>query len=132
MLRNAKGRGKTLPVFFKGGSRMFRKKEISPYSIEDKVTFRNVDKTLTLYVRGDAASLVVNLKKAQEKLSEMTDESEECERVNCARFFARSLFGEEQGDRLVDFYNEPLAVITVCGMYFKEQLAKKITKAQKK
>lgn len=107
-------------------------REINPYSVTDKVTFRNVDKTLTLYVRGDAASFVVGLKKAQEKLAQMNDESDECERVNCARFFARTLFGEEQGDKLVDFYNEPLAIITVCGMYFKKRLAKKITKAQKK
>ena len=107
-------------------------KEITPYSVEDKATFRNVDKTLTLYVRNDAASLVTGLKKAQEKLKEINDESDECERVNCARFFARTLFGEEQGDKLIDFYNEPLAVITVCGMYFQKRLAKKITKAQKK
>ena len=111
---------------------MFFKKEISPYTVEDKVTFRNVDKTLTLYVRGDAAAFVVGLKKAQEKLTEITDDSDECERVNTARLFARTLFGEEQGDKLIDFYNEPLAVITVCGMYFQKQLAKKITKAQKK
>lgn len=111
---------------------MFFRKDITPYSVEDKVTFRNVDKTLTLYVRGDAASFVVGLKKAQEKLTEITDDSDECERVNTARFFARTLFGEEQGDQLVDFYNEPLSVITVCGMYFKDRLAKKITKAQKK
>lgn len=111
---------------------MFFRKEITPYSVEDKATFRNVDKTITLYVRGDAASFVVGLKKAQDKLKELTDESDECERVNCARFFARTLFGEEQGDKLVDFYGEPLAVITVCGLYFKKSLAKKITKAQKK
>lgn len=111
---------------------LFRKKEISPYGIEDKVTFRNVDKTLTLYVRGDAASFVMGLKKAQEKLRDIAEDSDECERVNCARFFARSIFGDEQGDRLVDFYSEPLAVINVCGMYFKDRLGKKITKAQKK
>ena len=111
---------------------MFRKNEISPYGVEDKVTFRNVDKTLTLYVRGDAASFVVWLKKAQDKLAEITSESDESERENCARFFARTLFGDEQGDKLVEFYGEPLAVITVCGMYFKERLSKKITKAQKK
>lgn len=111
---------------------MFRKNEISPYGVEDKVTFRNVDKTLTLYVRGDAASFVVGLKKAQDRLAEITSESDESERENCARFFAGTLFGNEQGDKLVEFYNEPLAVITVCGMYFKERLSKKITKAQKK
>ena len=117
--------------FFQWLKNLFRH-EINPYSVSDKVTFRNVDKTLTLYVRGDAANFVIGLKKAQEKLREITGESDECEQVNCARFFARTLFGEEQGDRLFDFYNEPLAVITVCGMYFKERLSKKITKAQKK
>ena len=118
-------------MFIKWLKSLFNK-EITPYSVEDKATFRNVDKTLTLYVRNDAASLVTGLKKAQEKLKEINDESDECERVNCARFFARTLFGEEQGDKLIDFYNEPLAVITVCGMYFQKRLAKKITKAQKK
>ena len=108
------------------------KKEINPYSVSDKATFRNVDKTLTLYVRSDAPSLVVGMKKAHDQLKELTVHSDECQRVNAARFFARSIFGEEQGDRLVDFYGDPLAVITVLGIYFDKQLKKKITKAQKK
>lgn len=111
---------------------MFFRNEINPYSVSDKVTFRNVDKTLSLYVRGDAASFVVGLKKAQEKLIGLNDESDECERVNVARFFARTLFGEEQGDKLVDFYNDPIVIISVCGQYFQKRLAKKIVKAQKK
>ena len=110
---------------------MFRK-EINPYTVSDKVTFRNVDKTLTLYVRSNATAMVVNLKQAQDKLKELNDDADECERMNAARFFARSVFGEEQGDKLVDFYNEPLAIISVMGMYFDKQLKKKITKAQKK
>jgi hypothetical protein len=114
------------------GQEMFGKNEITPYPVEDKVTFRNVDKTITLYVRGNAASFVVGLKRAQDKLKEITEESDEFERVNAARFFARTLFGEEQGDKLFDLYNEPLAVITVCGMYFQNRLSKKLTKAQKK
>ena len=108
------------------------KREINPYSVSDKVTFRNVDKTLTLYVRGDATAFVVGLKKAQEKLAGLDDSTDECEMINVARFFARTIFGEEQGYMLVDFYNEPLAIISVCGIYFQKRLAKKITKAQKK
>ena len=34
------------------GQKLF-KKEINPYSVSDKATFRNVDKTRTLYVRSD-------------------------------------------------------------------------------
>lgn len=108
------------------------KKEINPYSVSDKVTFRNVDKTITLYVRSSAASLVVGLKQAQDKLKELTDESDECQRINAARFFAQSIFGEEQANRLVDFYCEPLAVVAAVGMYFDKRLKHKITKAQKK
>lgn len=111
---------------------MLFKKEINPYTVSDKAVFRNVDKTLTLYVRSDATSLIVNLKQAQEKLKELTDESDECQRINAARFFAKAVFGEEQADKLVDFYGEPLAVVAVVGMYFDRQLKKKITKAQKR
>lgn len=108
------------------------RKEINPYSVSDKVTFRNVDKTLTLYVRADAASLVVGLKQAQDKMKELTDESSECERMNATRYFAKIIFGEEQSDALVAFYNDPLAIITAIGIYFDRQLKFKITKAQKK
>ena len=67
------------------------KKEINPYSVSDKVTFRNVDKTLTLYVRTDASSLIVGLKQAQEKLKNITNESDECENNNTARYFAKTV-----------------------------------------
>ena len=112
--------------------KLFKKNVINPYSVSDKVTFKNVDKSLTLYVRSDAASLVVGLKQAQNELNELTDSSDECQRVNAARFFARSVFGEDQGDKLVDFYNEPLAVVSAVGQYFDQRLKYKITKAQKR
>lgn len=108
-------------------------KEINPFSVTDKVRFRNVDKTLTLTVRADASALVVGLKKSNELLSAMTDEIPEAERLESARFFAVTLFGNEQGNKLCEFYNnDPLSIITACGMYFQNRLAKKITKAQKK
>jgi hypothetical protein len=111
---------------------MFFRHEINPYSVSDKVTFRNVDKTLTLTVRGDASSLVIGLKKANDKLSSLTDDTPEKERAEAARLFASTIFGQEQGDSLCRFYADQLAVINACGMYFKERLGKKITKAQKR
>ena len=108
------------------------KKEINPYPVSDKATFRNVDKTLTLYVRSSAAALVSGLKKSQDMLKEINEESTEFDRINAARTFARAVFGEEQGDALVDFYNDPLAIVAVLGMYFDQRLGKKITKAQKR
>lgn len=112
---------------------MFHRNEISPYSVTDKIVFRNVDDTLQLIVRADAASLVVGLKKVNERLSQMTDETPEEERLSTALFFAQTLFGKDQGENLCQFYgNDPLAIINACGMYFRERLSKKITKAQKK
>ncbi len=72
-------------MFIKWLKSLFNK-EITPYSVEDKATFQNVDKTLTLYVRNDAASLVTGLKKAQEKLKEINNESDECEQVTAHGF----------------------------------------------
>jgi hypothetical protein len=108
------------------------KKEINPFPVSDKVTFRNIDKTLDLTVRSDASSLVLGLKRVNERLNGMTDDSPEADRKDAARFFADTLFGKDQGGQLCEFYGEPLAVITACGMYFRERLAKKISKAQKK
>ena len=111
---------------------MLFKKEFNPYTVSDKAVFRTVDKTLELYVRSNANTIVLNLKTAQEKLKELSDESDECQRMNAARFFAASVFGDEQADKLIDFYNDPVAVVSVVGMYFDRQLKNKIIKAQKK
>lgn len=111
---------------------MLFRKEINPFSVTDKVTFRNAEKTLTLKVLSDASTLVLNLKKAQDKLLTVTDGSTDAEKEEVARLFAKSIFGSEQANRLYEFYGEPLVVINVCGMYFKGRLADKITKAQKK
>ena len=107
--------------------------EINPYPISDKVTFRNVDQTITLTVRSDAPALVVGMKRVMDKLSKLNDEAEESEQIDAARFYARTLFGDEQGDNLVKFYNDDaLAIVNACGICFQKRLVKKITKAQKK
>ena len=111
---------------------MFFRHEINPFPVSDKVTFRNVDKTLSLTVRTDASTIVLGLKRANERLSALTDESPDEEKAAAARMFAAVLFGNEQGDSLCRFYEDPLAVVTACGMYFRERLSKKITKAQKR
>lgn len=111
---------------------MFFRHEINPFPVSDKVTFRNVDKTLKLTVRADASTIVLGLKRANERLSALTDESPDEEKAAAARMFAAVLFGNEQGDSLYRFYEDPLAVVTACGMYFRERLSKKITKAQKR
>lgn len=111
---------------------MLFRKEINPYPVSDKITFRNVDKTLTLTVRSSASSLVTGLKQANDKLTGMTDDTPEEDRAEAARLFASAIFGKEQGDALCRFYEDPMAVVSACGLYFSERLGKKITKAQKR
>ena len=110
---------------------MFRK-EINPFSVTDKIIFRNVDKTINLVVRADASVLVNGLRKITGRLNEIDDVSEE-EKLSIAKTFAGLFFGDEQGEKLCEFYNnDPLAVVSACGMYFKERLSKIVSKAQKK
>lgn len=110
---------------------MLFRKEINPYTVTDKVTFRNGDKTLTLRVKSNAMNLVNGLRKAQAKLSPLSDDSPDSEKEDAAKAFAMSVFGPD-GEKLVEFYNEPLTVINACGEYFESRLKDKIAKAQKK
>jgi hypothetical protein len=112
---------------------MFFKREINPIQVSDKIRFRNIDRVFDAVVRSDASSLVIGLKHVNDRLSNMTDETPEAERLSAARFFADTLFGKDQGGAFCEFYNnDPLTIINACGMYFRERLGKKITKAQKK
>lgn len=106
--------------------------EINPFPVHDRVTFKNGEGKLTLEVKADASVLVSNLSKAQKRLSAVGDETDEEEQKSVAKFFAAVIFGDEQAEKLMDFYKEPLTVITVCGKYFQERLGKIITKAQKR
>lgn len=110
---------------------MFKTK-INPYSVCDKVQFQNVDKTLVLTVKADASVLVSQLMRSQAKLSEVNEGATEEEQKQAALMFAEGIFGKEQAEKLFEFYGEPLAVISSCGMYFEKRLKKLITKAQKK
>ena len=111
---------------------MVFKKRICPFDVIDNIEFFDGKNTLPVNVRADAASLVANIKKAYDKLSALTDESTEETKAETARMFAHAIFGQEDGDKVCEFYKDPLTVISVCGKYFKDRLAAKITKAQKK
>ena len=111
---------------------MLFRKRISPYNVTDTVDFTDGEKTLTLTVKADAAALVVGIKKAHDVLVAVNDDSDEKTKAEAARAFACAMFGQEQGDKLCAFYRDPLTVIKVCGKYFENSLANKITKAQKK
>ncbi len=109
------------------------RKEINPFSVSDKVRFRNIDRTITMEVRSEAAIMVNRLTRAQAMLAKLNEDSDEEESRKIALDFAGAIFGEKQANDLLSFYDdEPLAVIGACGKYFQERLGKIITKAQKR
>ena len=111
----------------------FKMKEINPFPIADTIRFRNVDKTITLSVKSGASAMVLNIRRTQEKLSALKDDSTDEERLAAAQAFAETIFGADQAEKLVEFYDkDPLVIITVCSEYFNKRLAKIINKAQKK
>ena len=111
----------------------FKKNEINPFPVSDRVKFRNLDKTITLIVRSGASKLVLGIRKAQESFSRLNDDSSEDDLREAAQQFAETIFGSEQAQQLLRFYdNDYMAVITACSLYFSKRLGKMITKAQKK
>ena len=114
---------------------MFFKKsfEIDPYRVKDDVVFRNGSESLNLFVKADDGLLVATLQKINKRLSSLNDASTAEEKENIAFAFASCIFGDEQAEKLMNFYDrDPVVVIAVCGQYFKERLSKIITKVQKK
>lgn len=115
--------------------KLFRRNEITLNRIHHTVTINENGEKMKLTISADPMRLVAGLSKAQKKLTDTvnsgnpTDESIK----EAAEYFAAVLFGKEQTDRLFEFYaGDSACVINICGQVFKDQLAAKITKAQKK
>lgn len=107
--------------------------EMTLNRVHDTVTFKEGDEFLKLTVNGDAMRMVAGLNKAQKKMLALNDESTDEEVKETAEYFAAVIFGQEQAGQLMAFYAEdPGCVISVCGQYFRERLANKIAKVQKK
>jgi hypothetical protein len=106
--------------------------EINPYPVTDTVVFRNGDDRIKMQVRADDSLLVIGIKRANERIRTLTDDTPDDEKKTAALMLAQAIFGDDQGTALYDFYGDPYAVISACGLYFRERLAKIITKAQKR
>lgn len=112
---------------------MFKKYEVTLNRVHDTIVIKEGGERLTLVVNGDSMRMVAGLNNAQKKLKELKDDSPDETVKNTAEYFAAVIFGQEQAGELMRFYaNDPGCVITVCGRYFRERLADKIAKAQKK
>ena len=101
--------------------------------VHDSITIKEGQERLKLVVNGDSMRMVAGLNKAQKKMLALKDDTPEDEVKECAEYFASVIFGDEQARKLMEFYaDDPGCVINVCGQYFRERLAEKIAKAQKK
>jgi hypothetical protein len=116
--------------------KLFRRNEISLNRIHHTVTVNENGEKLKLTISADPMRLVAGLTKAQKKLTDTINgekEPTEEEIKDAAEYFAAVLFGREQTEKLFEFYaGDAACVINVCGQIFKDQLARKISKAQKK
>lgn len=107
--------------------------EMTLNRIHDNIVIREGDEKLALTVNGDAMRMVAGLTKAQEKMKALTNETPDEEVKAVSEYFAGVIFGREQASKLMAFYSDdPGCVISVCGQYFKDRLAEKITQAQKR
>lgn len=114
--------------------KMFRKGyEVTLNRVHDTVTVKEGGQKITLTVNGDAMRMVAGLTKAQQRMKDMTEETLDDEVRDVARYFAAVIFGKDQAEQLMAFYaDDPACVISVCGRYFKERLAGKISEVQKR
>lgn len=113
---------------------MFGKRyEVTLNRVHDSISIKEGNERLTLTVNGDAMRMVAGLNKAQKKMLELKDDATDEQVKETAEYFASVIFGQEQARKLMDFYaDDPGCVISVCGQYFKERLADRIAKVQKK
>lgn len=112
---------------------MFGNKSLSLGRVYDTITIKEGGEKLTLHVNNDPNRIVLGLNEAQKRLQSINENTTETEKFEIAKFFASAIFGDEQTQKLFDFYyGDPMCVISISGKYFSERLAKKISEAQKK
>ena len=101
--------------------------------VHDVVRVREGGDSITLRVDADANRMVAGLSHAQDVLKAVPADATAEQRQTAIMYFATVIFGKEQAEKLLEFYNNaPDCVLAICGQYFSTRLMKKITKAQKK
>lgn len=107
--------------------------ELTLNRVHDTIVIREGDETLTLTVNGDAMRMVAGLNKAQQRMQDINADTPDEEVRETAEYFASVIFGKDQAAQLMAFYaDDPGCVISACGQYFKERLADRIARVQKK
>ena len=112
---------------------MFGKNTLSLGRVYDKVTISENGEKMVLHVNADPSRIVIGLSEARKQLVTITADTPDEKRAEIARFFATVIFGEEQAQKLFDFYfGDPSCVVSACAVYFSKRLSKLIANAQKK
>lgn len=101
--------------------------------VHDTLTIKEGSETLRLTVDGDAQRMVAGLLNVREKSMQLQQDGGDEQLEEIARYFAETIFGKAQAEKLFKFYRENAGcVFAICSQYFSERLNKKVTRAQKR
>lgn len=112
---------------------MFRYKA-SLGHVHDLIEIREGKERLPLRVDADPISIVRMINRLEPRMSSIqTNKESEKEVGEIAHEFCTTIFGDQQTDRLFEFYNlNADAVLGIISKYFTERLGRLITKTQKR
>ena len=106
--------------------------KLSMGRVHERVTIKEGGEKLTLLADGDPMRMVAGLSQAQKMLKAINGESTEQDTKNAALYFAQVPFGQEQSQKLMEFYlGDAGCVIQICGQVF-QKISGQITKLQKR
>lgn len=113
---------------------MFKPFTIKLRRVHDKVAITNGETSLMLTVDATPEKLVSGLLAARKQMQALGSESTKEEMQEAAKATAAAIFGDEQAQKLLDYYPEDTAmsVFDVCERYFSGRLNKLIEREQKK
>lgn len=115
--------------------KLFRGNEVTLNRVHHTVTVVENGERLKLVINADPMRLTAGLNKVQEKLTETIQKEDPTpeEMMEAAEYYAAVLFGKDQTEKLKEFYaGDAACIINICGQIFKDQLADKIIRVQKK
>ena len=107
--------------------------KISLNRVHDTVKVTEGNESLVLRVDSDPKHMVIEIRNCYDAMRELKADSPKAEQERIAEKFSVAIFGEDQTEKLLEFYKGNVAcVMDVCGRYFTNRLNKLIIKAQKR
>lgn len=111
--------------------RLFGRDEMSLGRVHGTLCIKEGFDKLTLYVDSEPMRLTSALVQVSADMKKWGDKTTPKQQKEIALKFAATMFGDEQAQKLLDFYHGNAAcVVNVCAQYFSGTLSKLINKAQ--